>query len=186
MPAAERRVVVEVPEALLPEVAELPEAVEEERRVVPDVCWAEERVAEPPDCTPEEEALPLLRETLLPEVPVLLRRVWVLGAAAEELLREAPADWVAAAELRDDEAAEDRVFSEDLETLEEDAEPDVAELTLVLEDLVAELPEEPVALRLVCAFNASGVRDIAIARIVTIRDLSKVFIRLIVIIFFGD
>ena len=176
VPVAERRVVVEVPEALPPEAAELlPETVEEERRVVPD-CWAEERLAELPEfCTAEEDALPLLRETLLPEV-LELRRVWSLCVTAEELLR----DGVAAAELRDTEAAEDR------ETLEEDAEPDVAELPLVLEDLVAELPEDPVALRLACAFNASGVNAIAIARTVTIRDLTKVFIRLIDIIFFGD
>ena len=102
------------------------------------------------------------------------------------LLREA-LDCVAAEELRDTVAAEERDAAEDLETLEEDAEPDVAELPLVLEDLVAELPElVPVALRLACAFNASGVRVIAIARSVTIRVLSKVFIRLIDIIFFGD
>lgn len=123
-----------------------------------------------------------------------LRRVWPLCAAAEELLRDAEAallrealDCVAAEELRDTVAAEERDAAEDLETLEEDAEPDVAELPLVLEDLVAELPElVPVALRLACAFNASGVRVIAIARSVTIRVLSKVFIRLIDIIFFGD
>ena len=70
---------------------------------------------------------------------------------------------------------------------EEDAPLSREELTLVLEDLVAELPElVPVALRLACAFNASGVRVIAIARSVTIRVLIKVFIRLIDIIFFGD
>jgi hypothetical protein len=194
-PVAERRVVVEVPEALLPEALEaLPEFVAEERRVVPD-CWAEERLAEAEeDCAAAEEALPLLRETLLLPEAVELRRVWPLCAAAEELLRDAEAallrealDCVAAEELRDTVAAEERDAAEDLETLEEDAEPDMAELPLVLEDLVAELPElVPVALRLACAFNASGVRVIAIARSVTIRVLSKVFIRLIDIIFFGD
>ena len=101
----------------------------------------------------------------------LLREVWLL--------------WVAAV-LREALLAEDREAAEDRETLVEDVEPDCAELALVLEDLVAELPVVPVALRLACAFNASGVRDIAIARTVTIRVLSKVFIRLIVIIFFGD
>ena len=80
------------------------------------------------------------------------------------------------------EAADER------ETLaEEDAPLSREELTLVLEDLVAELPElVPVALRLACAFKASGVNAIAIARTVTIRDLTKVFIRLIDVIFFGD
>ena len=79
------------------------------------------------------------------------------------------------------EAADER------ETLaEEDAPLSREELTRVLEDLVAELPEEPVALRLACALSASGVKDIAIARTLTIRVLIKVFIRLIDVIFFGD
>lgn len=177
VPVAERRVVVEVPEALPPEAAELLLAAEpvEERRVEPD-CWAEERLAELPEfCTAEEEALPLLREALLPEVPEL-RRVWSLCVAAEALLRVC----VDAAELRDTVASEERVDPDERETLEEEAEPDVAELPLVLEDLVAELPEVPVALRLACALSASGVKAIiAIARTLTIRDLTKVFIRLI-------
>lgn len=188
VPVAERRAVVEVPEALLPEEAAeelLPEVVVAERRAVPDCGWTEERLAEVEDCRVAEAALPL--------VPVVeLRRVCVLCAAVEELLRDAvpallrPALllWVAA-ELRDTVAAEERLAEEERETLEELAEFE-AELP-VLEDLAAELPEAvPAALRLACACKASGVNAIAIARVVTIRDLSKVFIRLIDIILFGD
>ena len=181
VPVADRLAVVEVPEALLPEDAA------EELRVA--VVAAERRVV--PDCGAAVEALPLLRETLVPVVE--LRRVCPLCAAAEDLLREAELAllrealllWVAAEELRDTVAAEERVAEEERETLEEVAEFD--EELPVLEDLVAELPEAvPVALRLACAFKASGVNAIAAARTVTIRVLTKVFIRLIDIIFFGD
>lgn len=55
----------------------VPDCCVEERRVVLD-CWAEERLAALEDCwTAAEEALPLLRETLLeaalPEVAALRR-----------------------------------------------------------------------------------------------------------------
>ena len=170
-----------MPEALLPE----PEVLAEELRVA--VVAEERRVV--PDCGVAVEVLPLLRETLLPDplVPVVELRRFCPLCTAEELLREALLPWVAAAELRDTPAAEERVEDDERETLEEDAPLSRVELTLVLEDLVAELPElVPVALRLACAFKASGVNAIAIARTVTIRVLTKVFIRLIDIIFFGD
>ena len=182
VPVADLREVVEVPEALLPEEAAalLRLTVDSaERRVVPDCCAGaalclalellftvvEEDLLVLPDCWAEER----LDE---PE------DCW----AAEALLREP--DWpetLAALERDAVEAADER------ETLaEEDAPLSREELTLVLEDLVAELPEEPVALRLACALSASGVKDIAIARTLTIRVLIKVFIRLIDVIFFGD
>ncbi len=183
VPVADLREVVEVPEALLPEEAAalLRLTVDSaERRVVPDCCAGaalclalellftvvEEDLLVLPDCCWAEERLDEPEDC------------W----AAEALLREP--DWpetLAALERDAVEAADER------ETLaEEDAPLSREELTLVLEDLVAELPEEPVALRLACALSASGVKDIAIARTLTIRVLIKVFIRLIDIIFFGD
>ena len=183
VPVADLREVVEVPEALLPEEAAalLRLTVDSaERRVVPDCCAGaalclalellftvvEEDLLVLPDCCWAEERL---------DEPEDCR-------AAEALLREP--DWpetLAALERDAVEAADER------ETLaEEDAPLSREELTLVLEDLVAELPEEPVALRLACALSASGVKDIAIARTLTIRVLIKVFIRLIDVIFFGD
>ena len=183
VPVADLREVVEVPEALLPEEAAalLRLTVDSaERRVVPDCCAGaalclalellftvvEEDLLVLPDCCWEEERLDEPEDC------------W----AAEALLREP--DWpetLAALERDAVEAADER------ETLaEEDAPLSREELTLVLEDLVAELPEEPVALRLACALSASGVKDIAIARTLTIRVLIKVFIRLIYVIFFGD
>ena len=182
VPVADLREVVEVPEALLPEEAAalLRLTVDSaERRVVPDCCAGaalclalellftvvEEDLLVLPDCCWAEERL---------DEPEDCR-------AAEALLREP--DWpetLAALERDAVEAADER------ETLEEDAPLSREELTLVLEDLVAELPEEPVALRLACALSASGVKDIAIARTLTIRVLIKVFIRLIEILIFGD
>ena len=183
VPVADLREVVEVPEALLPvEAAALLRLTVDsaERRVVPDCCAGaalclalellftvvEEDLLVLPDCCWAEERLDEPEDC------------W----AAEALLREP--DWpetLAALERDAVEAADER------ETLaEEDAPLSREELTLVLEDLVAELPEEPVALRLACALSASGVKDIAIARSVTMRVLIKVFIRLIDIIFFGD
>ena len=183
VPVADLREVVEVPEALLPEEAAalLRLTVDSaERRVVPDCCAGaalclalellftvvEEDLLVLPDCCWAEERLDEPEDC------------W----AAEALLREP--DWpetLAALERDAVEAADER------ETLaEEDAPLSREELTLVLEDLVAELPEEPVALRLACALSASGVKDIAIARTLTIRVLIKVFIRLIDVIFFGD
>ncbi len=182
VPVADLREVVEVPEALLPEEAAalLRLTVDSaERRVVPDCCAGaalclalellftvvEEDLLVLPDCCWAEERLDEPEDC------------W----AAEALLREP--DWpetLAALERDAVETADER------ETLEEDAPLSREELTLVLEDLVAELPEEPVALRLACALSASGVKDIAIARTLTIRVLIKVFIRLIDVIFFGD
>lgn len=183
VPVADLREVVEVPEALLPEEAAalLRLTVDSaERRVVPDCCAGaalclalellftvvEEDLLVLPDCCWAEERLDEPEDC------------W----AAEALLREP--DWpetLAALERDAVEAADER------ETLaEEDAPLSREELTRVLEDLVAELPEEPVALRLACALSASGVKDIAIARTLTIRVLIKVFIRLIDVIFFGD
>ena len=176
VPVADLREVVEVPEALLPEEAAalLRLTVDSaERRVVPDCCAGaalclalellftvvEEDLLVLPDCCWAEERLDEPEDC------------W----AAEALLREP--DWpetLAALERDAVEAADER------ETLaEEDAPLSREELTLVLEDLVAELPEEPVALRLACALSASGVKDIAIARTLTNRVLTKVFIRLI-------
>ena len=184
VPVADLREVVEVPEALLPEEAAalLRLTVDSaERRVVPDCCAGaalclalellftvvEEDLLVLPDCCWAEERLDEPEDC------------W----AAEALLREP--DWpetLAALERDAVEAADER------ETLaEEDAPLSREELTRVLEDLVAELPEVvPDALRLACALSASGVKDIAIARTLTIRVLIKVFIRLIDIIFFGD
>ena len=172
MPAEDLRLVVEVPEALLPVVAEellRLVVVAEERRVLPD-CWTEPWLS------------PVLRLAVVAEdLLVVPDCCW-----AEERL--AVPDWAVEAEplLRDTLLAEDREAEEDLETSEAAAELSREELTLVLEDLVAELPEVPVALRLACALSASGVNAIAIARTITIRVLTNVFIRLIVIIFFGD
>ena len=173
VPAEDLRLVVDVPEALLPVLAEellRLVVVAEERRVVPD-CWTEPWLS------------PVLRLAVVVEdLLVVPDCCW-----AEERL--AVPDWAAEAEplLRDTLLAEDReAAEEDLETSEADAELSREELTLVLEDLVAELPEVPVALRLACALSASGVNAIAIARTITIRVLTNVFIRLIVIIFFGD
>ena len=183
VPAEDLRDVVEVPEALLPEEAAalLRLTVDSaERRVVPDCCagavlWAAlelrltvaaEDLLEVPDCCWAEERLDE------PEV----------CCAAEALLREP--DWPATLDALERDAVE---AADERETLaEEDAPLSREELTLVLEDLVAELPEVPVALRLACALSASGVKDIAIARTLTIRVLIKVFIRLIYVIFFGD
>ena len=172
VPAEDLRLVVEVPEALLPVVAEellRLVVVAEERRVLPD-CWTEPWLS------------PVLRLAVVAEdLLVVPDCCW-----AEERL--AVPDWAVEAEplLRDTLLAEDREAEEDLETSEAAAELSREELTLVLEDLVAELPEVPVALRLACALSASGVNAIAIARTITIRVLTNVFIRLIVIIFFGD
>ena len=184
VPVADLREVVEVPEALLPEEAAalLRLTVDSaERRVVPDCCAGaalclalellftvvEEDLLVLPDCCWAEERLDEPEDC------------W----AAEALLREP--DWpetLAALERDAVEAADER------DTLaEEDAPLSREELTRVLEDLVAELPEVvPDALRLACALSASGVKDIAIARTLTIRVLIKVFIRLIDVIFFGD
>ena len=151
VPAEDLRDVVAVPEALLPEEAELLRLTvdSEERRVVPD-CWAALSL---------ELRFTVEAEDLLVEPDCC--------CAAEELLRETEPDWPALAALERDavEAADER------ETLAEDALLSREELTLVLEDLVAELPEVPVALRLACALSASGVKDIAIARTLTIRSL---------------
>ena len=177
VPVADLREVVEVPEALLPEEAAalLRLTVDSaERRVVPDCCAGaalclalellftvvEEDLLVLPDCCWAEERLDEPEDC------------W----AAEALLREP--DWpetLAALERDAVEAADER------ETLaEEDAPLSREELTRVLEDLVAELPEVvPDALRLACALSASGVKDIAIARTLTNRVLTKVFIRLI-------
>ena len=154
VPVADLREVVEVPEALLPEEAAalLRLTVDSaERRAVPDCCAGaalclalellftvvEEDLLVLPDCCWAEERLDEPEDC------------W----AAEALLREP--DWpetLAALERDAVEAADER------ETLaEEDAPLSREELTLVLEDLVAELPEEPVALRLACALSASGV-----------------------------
>ena len=153
VPAEDLRDVVEVPEALLPEEAELLRLTvdSEERRVVPD-CWAALWLA-------LELRFTVEAEDLLVEPDCC--------CDALELLRETEPDWPALAALERDavEAADER------DTLEEDAPFCWAELTLVLEDLVAELPEVPVALRLACALSASGVKDIAIARTLTIRSL---------------
>ena len=170
VPAEDLRDVVEVPEALLPEAAALLRLTVDsaERRVVPDCCAGaalclalellftvvEEDLLVLPDCCWAEERLPE-------------------DCTAEALLRETEPDWPDTLAALEREAADER------ETLEEDAELSREELTLVLEDLVAELPEEPVALRLACALSASGVKDIAIARTLTNRVLTKVFIRLI-------
>ena len=91
VPEEDRRVVVEVPEALLPE----PEVLAEELRVA--VVAEERRVV--PDCGAAVEVLPLLRETLLPLlretslpdplVPVVELRRFCPLCTAEELLREA-------------------------------------------------------------------------------------------------
>ena len=183
VPVADLREVVEVPEALLPEEAAalLRLTVDSaERRVVPDCC------AGAALCLALELLFTVVEEDLLvlPDCCWAEERLDEPGDcwAAEALLREP--DWpetLAALERDAVEAADER------ETLaEEDAPLSREELTLVLEDLVAELPEEPVALRLACALSASGVKDIAIARTLTIRVLIKVFIRLIDIIFFGD
>ena len=184
VPVADLREVVEVPEALLPEEAAaalLRLTVDSaERRVVPDCCagavlWAAlelrltvaaEDLLEVPDCCWAEERLDEPEDC----------------CAAEALLREP--DWPATLDALERDAVE---AADERETLaEEDAPLSREELTLVLEDLVAELPEVPVALRLACALSASGVKDIAIARTLTIRVLIKVFIRLIYVIFFGD
>ena len=179
VPVADLREVVEVPEALLPEEAAalLRLTVDSaERRVVPDCC------AGAALCLALELLFTVVEEDLL----VLPDCCW-----AEERLDEPEDCWAAEALLREPDwpdtlAALEREAADERETLEEDAELSREELTLVLEDLVAELPEVPVALRLACALSASGVKDIAIARTLTIRVLIKVFIRLIDIIFFGD
>ena len=175
VPAEDLRDVVEVPEALLPEAAALLRLTvdSEERRVVPD-CWAALWLAPELRLTVDSEDLLVVpdccwAEERLPE-----------DCTADPLLRETEPDWPDTLAALEREAADER------ETLEEDAELSREELTLVLEDLVAELPEVPVALRLACALSASGVKDIAIARTLTNRVLTKVFIRLIDIIFFGD
>lgn len=151
VPAEDLRDVVAVPEALLPEEAELLRLTvdSEERRVVPD-CWAALWLA-------LELRFTVEAEDLLVEPDCC--------CAALELPRETEPDWLAALEREAEEAADER------ETLAEDALLSREELTLVLEDLVAELPEVPVALRLACALSASGVKDIAIARTLTIRSL---------------
>ncbi len=183
VPVADLREVVEVPEALLPEEAAalLRLTVDSaERRVVPDCC------AGAALCLALELLFTVVEEDLLvlPDCCWAEERLDEPGDcwAAEALLREP--DWpetLAALERDAVEAADER------ETLaEEDAPLSREELTLVWEDLVAELPEVPVALRLACALSASGVKDIAIARTLTIRVLIKVFIRLIDVIFFGD
>ena len=151
VPAEDLRDVVAVPEALLPDEAELLRLTvdSEERRVVPD-CWAALWLA-------LELRFTVEAEDLLVEPDCC--------CAALELPRETEPDWLAALEREAEEAADER------ETLAEDALLSREELTLVLEDLVAELPEVPVALRLACALSASGVKDIAIARTLTIRSL---------------
>jgi hypothetical protein len=152
VPAEDLRLVVEVPEALLPVVAEellRLEVVAEERRLVLD-CWTVPWLS------------PVLRLAVVAED---LLEVPDCCCVAVPLLREAEPDWLAALEREAVDAADER------ETLAEDALLSREELTLVLEDLVAELPEVPVALRLVCALSASGVKDIAIARTLTIRSL---------------
>ena len=99
VPEEDRRVVVEVPEALLPEPEVLAEelrvaVVAEERRVVPD-CGAAVEVLpllrETLLPLLRETLLPLLRETLLPDplVPVVELRRFCPLCTAEELLREA-------------------------------------------------------------------------------------------------
>lgn len=187
VPEEDLRDVVEVPEAELPEEAaallrlldaealllrlleaeELPLPVVAAERRLPD-CWLWAALWLP------EEAEALLR--LLDAAELLLvvaeERRLVDDCWAEERL----------AELFCCDAAAELLLALLRDTLaEEEEERSLEELTLVvLEDLVAELPEEPVALRLACALSASGVKAIiAIARTLTIRDLTKVFIRLI-------
>lgn len=154
VPAEDLRDVVEVPEALLPEEAELLRLTvdSEDLRVVPD-CWVALWLA------------PELRLTVDSED---LREVPDCCCVAAPLLRETEPDWPATLAALEREAVD---AAEERETLAEDALLSREELTLVLEDLVAELPEEPVALRLACALSASGVKDIAIARTLTIRSL---------------
>lgn len=186
VPEEDLRDVVEVPEAELPEEAAallrlldaealLLRLLEAEELLLPVVA-AERRL---PDCWLWaalwllEEAEALLR--LLDAAELLLvvaeERRLVDDCWAEERL----------AELFCCDAAAELLLALLRDTLAEEEERSLEELTLVvLEDLVAELPEEPVALRLACALSASGVKAIiAIARTLTIRDLTKVFIRLI-------
>lgn len=154
VPAEDLRDVVEVPEALLPEEAELLRLTvdSEDLRVVPD-CWVALWLA------------PELRLTVDSED---LREVPDCCCVAAPLLRETEPDWPATLAALEREAVD---AAEERETLAEDALLSREELTLVLEDLDAELPEVPVELRLACALSASGVKDIAIARTLTIRSL---------------